>query len=743
MRIKVSKENIVNVVVLIGIIWFLLTFFKPDLILSKTITTGGDTASHYYTAQYMKEYLLPNLHITGWCPGNYAGFPILQFYFPLPFLLMVLMSYLIPLQISFKLVTILGTFLLPITAFFSFRLMKFRFPMPIIAAIFTLPFLFMEANSMWGGNIPSTLAGEFSYSLSLSLTVLFFGSLYRGVKARKHWVWNSLLLVLIALTHVYTLLFAVFSSVFLLLTSIRDKRELISRFTYMAETYLLSFLLISFWIVPMIAKLRFTTSYDLVWIIHHIEEVVPWILIPFIMLAILGVYKCIKDWDERIAFLYFSMLISAIFYLSARYLGVVDIRFIPFIQLYLMLCGAYGFSWVISGFRAKWIIPLIMIFLVVFWINNVRMIANESKEFAPYILRGNFTFIPRFIEKWDKRVIPRLMENRYNGYIPHWIKWNYEGFEGKSTWNRFTEINEFLSGTFNDPRVVYEHSQVHNSFGSSRAFESLPLFAGRSTLEGLYMQSSISAPFIFYIQSEISKEQSCPFYMNYPCTHYDLEKGTKHLKMFNVGQIISVSNKAKKALRNNKEYRLVKSVGNYEIYELTTNKNRYVVIPQYEPVLFKTDNWKQSSYDWFRNQSLISVPLVFVNKFDEDDVKKFKSRSENLSDIKKIPIDANCTISEEVSNEEIRIKTNCIGIPHLIRISYYPNWKVTGADKIYLVSPSFMLIFPEQEEVTLYYDKIFVDYLGIFLTSTGILILTIISYRTISRNQRLRRFLRR
>ena len=30
---------------------------------------------------------------------------------------------------------------------------------------------------MWGGNIPSTLAGEFSFSLGLALAVLFFGLL--------------------------------------------------------------------------------------------------------------------------------------------------------------------------------------------------------------------------------------------------------------------------------------------------------------------------------------------------------------------------------------------------------------------------------------------------------------------------------------------------------------------------------------------------------------------------------------
>lgn len=710
------KEEIINGVVLLSIFWFLLTFFTPDLMLSKTITTGGDTASHYYTAEYMKDYLLPNGKLFGWTPGNYAGFPILQFYFPPPFLFMVLLSYSMPLEVSFKIISVLGTFLLPLFAFFSMRFLNFKFPMPVISAIFTLSFLFMEANSMWGGNIPSTLAGEFSYSLSLSLTVLFFGTIYKGLKENKYRIWNSLLLALIAFTHVYTLIFSIFSSLFLLLMVIKDRKELISRIKYLSKTYLLAFLLVAFWIVPMIAKLKWTTSYDLVWIIYRIEEVFPYILLPFIALAVIGFYKFVKERDEEIGFLYFSLLVAGIFYFFARYLGVVDIRFIPFIQLYLMFCGAYGFSWLVSKFRAVWLVPIIILFLVIFWVNNNQIIVGKQID------------------------MNELIKNDYHGFTKFWIKWNYEGFQGKSTWNQFSEINNFLGGSFNDSRVVYEHSELHNSFGSSRAFESLQLFAGRATLEGLYMQSSVSAPFIFYIQSEISEVNSCPFYMNYPCTQFNMEKGTEHLKIFNVGQFIARSEKAKNALRNYTEYKLAKKVGEYEIYDLTTNENRYVIVPEYEPILFKTNNWKQVSYDWFRNFDIIAIPLVFINELNERDSKNFKLVIYNLNDTRKIPLASNCSISESVREEEIRFKTNCIGKPHIIRISDFPDWRVEGAEKIYLVSPSFMLVFPEKENVRIYYDTVAIDWIGILLTLIGILI---VLYIALSRIHNLRRFFRR
>lgn len=175
--LKRNHKKIINLVIFICIFIFLLTYFKPSLILSKTTIAGGDTISHYYPAHYMKTYLLPNFKITGWSPGWYAGFPIFHFYMPVCYILASILGYVIGLQIAFKIITILGIFLLPITSFYCFKIMKFKFPMPIIAALMSLIFLFHQGNSMWGGNIPSTLAGEFSYSLSLSIMVDILGLL--------------------------------------------------------------------------------------------------------------------------------------------------------------------------------------------------------------------------------------------------------------------------------------------------------------------------------------------------------------------------------------------------------------------------------------------------------------------------------------------------------------------------------------------------------------------------------------
>ena len=74
-------------------------------------------------------------------------------------------------------------------------------------------------------------------------------------------------------------------------------------------------------------------------------------------------------------------------------------------------------------------------------------------------------------------------------------------------------------------------------------------------------------------------------------------------------------------------------------------------------------------------------------------------------------------------NQQIEIDTDCIGRPLLVKMSYHPNWHVEGAEKIWLVSPSFMLIYPEADRVRLYYGPGPWDYLGRTLTLGALLML--------------------
>jgi len=75
-----------------------------------------------------------------------------------------------------------------------------------------------------------------------------------------------------------------------------------------------------------------------------------------------------------------------------------------------------------------------------------------------------------------------------------------------------------------------------------------------------------------------------------------------------------------------------------------------------------------------------------------------------------------------LGNESVDIETSDIGHPLLVKVSYHPNWRVTGADRVYLVSPSFMLVFPNSRRVHLSFEPSWLNHLGLALSFLGMIL---------------------
>ena len=270
---------------------------SPTFCFSLTTTSGGDTGAHHYPAQYLIQELLPHFRLTGWAPGWYAGMPMLTFYFPFPFLLIAILNWVLPYQIAFKLITVLGVFALPATAYAMGRLWRVRRPFPMLAAVFAVAMLFMESYSIYGGNVKSTLAGEFGYMLSFALVFLFLGTMYRGME-KPHFnmlfVLNCLILMALVLSHIVPTIALVFISPGLLLVNPRWRS-----FGYLAAVALIGFALTAFWSLPFAANLEWTAH--MAWDQLGWKELLPPALYPVAALAIIGAaYRC-RQAGEQVA----------------------------------------------------------------------------------------------------------------------------------------------------------------------------------------------------------------------------------------------------------------------------------------------------------------------------------------------------------------------------------------------------------------------------------------------------------
>jgi tetratricopeptide (TPR) repeat protein len=672
MRNLWSKQNLlIDGLVLVGIVIFLLTYLDPKLLFLKTTINGGDTGSHYHSAVYLKEVLLPQGKIMGWMPWNYAGFPLFYHYFPFPFLLMAGLSCFIPMEIAFKLITVLGIFLLPFAVYFAFRALDYEFPVPILGAILTLPFLFNQGNSMWGGNIPSTLAGEFAYSLGFALVFLFFGTLYKGVTGKKWLVLNAFLVFLISFSHAYTMIFCLILGAYFALVDLKKN------FLYLFGVYSLGSLFLAFWMLPLLGNIGFTTPFVFRWTINSLLEVFPLSLIPLMLLSLFAVILNRKD--SRTAYFVYAILACVFVYMLGPRVGILDIRFVPFFQLLLAVFGATLVLPYKDEIESIYLLPLIALLMVGIWVN------------------ANTTF------------------------VRGWISWNYSGYERKVSWPVFNGINEYLRHS-GDGRVEWEHAPADEALGSIRTYETIPYFAGRQTLEGIHMLGSATAPAVFYIESETSY-QPCNPIPDYFYSTFNLRTGIEHFKLFNVSHFVVRSPQVKEAIKKYPELKLEKTVGEYNIYRLTTNPGEYVSALKNQPVLFLTNNWKSVSYQWFAREELEGVFPVFKKDADQMDRSRFSLTAASLSGIKKVPYPPKeIRVKSVIKDETIDIETSEIGHPLLIRVSYHPNWKVDGADRIYLAAPSFMIIFPNRHNIHLHFEPGPLNRAGTALSILGILI---------------------
>ena len=180
-RTFASLQLFSSIVIVGGAMLFLLATLHPGLIFKNNTPTGGDMGAHVWGPAFLRDNLLSNLRLSGWTMDWYSGFPIYRFYMVVPAIFIVLFDVILPYGIAFKIVAVAGIVALPLCAWAFGRLARFVYPLPELFAVAATVFLYDESFTIYGGNIASTMAGEFSFSISLAFGVLGLGFLARGL----------------------------------------------------------------------------------------------------------------------------------------------------------------------------------------------------------------------------------------------------------------------------------------------------------------------------------------------------------------------------------------------------------------------------------------------------------------------------------------------------------------------------------------------------------------------------------
>ncbi len=117
---------------------------------------------------------------------------------------------------SFKLVSVAGVVAMPVAAYLFGRLSRLPHPTPALLSVMTVAYLFDKSFTIYGGNIASTMAGEFAFSISLALAIVYLGVLMRGLRDGGHRTTAAVLLALVGLCHLLPAFFAILATAVIL-----------------------------------------------------------------------------------------------------------------------------------------------------------------------------------------------------------------------------------------------------------------------------------------------------------------------------------------------------------------------------------------------------------------------------------------------------------------------------------------------------------------------------------------------
>jgi len=131
----------------------------------------------------------------------------------IPALMITALDAVLPYGVAFKYVVIVGLVTLPFCCWAFGRLARFRYPMPELFAFAGVCFALNESYAIYGGNVKSTMAGEFSFSIAISLMVLGWGLLARGLDEGKYRSWAAIVLGLACLSHGIVLIYTIVGAI--------------------------------------------------------------------------------------------------------------------------------------------------------------------------------------------------------------------------------------------------------------------------------------------------------------------------------------------------------------------------------------------------------------------------------------------------------------------------------------------------------------------------------------------------
>lgn len=773
------------IIVVGGATIFLLLTLHPDLILRNNTPTGGDMGAHVWGPAFLRDHLLNNFRLAGWSMDWYAGLPVYRYYMVVPALFIVGLNLVLPYGIAIKIAAVIGILTLPYCAWLFGRFARFAYPIPEMLAIAATIFLYDESFTIYGGNIASTMAGEFSFSIALSLSILGFALVARGLETGKYLAAGSIVIALSALSHGIVLLF-VFGGVALMMLfwipqKIDGRRDNTS-VVFGVKVIVLAVLLSAFWVFPFVTSHAYMTdmkyeprpsgSSDSFWSMYFPLSTL-WDTI-ILSLALLGLAsQIVRRHKIGVWMGAYALLLAAGVYFARGGLPVIGLlwnpRILPFFYLlryFLFTIGIYevvAFAarvlslervarqalsqngsddeaqfTQISAARTK--VSFNLGVLVAFVVATFVVIGFRFQELPFGSVKTNAAGKSEYV--WG----PIRGASSNDGFVDGWARWNFTGYEGKSAYGEYHDVVATMKSLGADPsqgcgRAVWENNGELNKYGTTMGLMLLPFWTDGciSSMEGLFFEAAGTTPYHFITAAAMSKQSSNPV-RELRYDNNDAAKGVAYMRALGIKYFMGFTPEAVTAASAQPGLIKVAQSGPWVIFRVTESD---LVVPiAVQPVVVAMasgdprERWLEIGTSWFQHaDEWAALPAdAGPQEWQHIDTKIDLTRREGepgasgrrvdivtpTQAIEPVALPPVVVSNIEMGQSDVSFSVDKIGVPVLVRVSYFPNWKVDGATGPFRVAPNMMVVIPTSNTVKLHYGSSSRDYMAYLLTFVGI-----------------------
>jgi hypothetical protein len=840
---------VVDVVVLAACVIFTLWHLHPDLLVTDSTPAGGDMGAHVWGPAYLRDHLLPDGQVAGWTGAWYAGFPAYQFYMVVPSLLIVLLNAGIhgwaalipatagaacavtavvqrrrrwvrnlaiagaivgfslvglPYGVAFKLVSVSGVVTLPLAVYAFARMAGARFPTPAVMSVASLAFLFYRGYTIYGGNIASTLAGEFAFSMSLSVALVYLGFVFKGLETGRHRATAAALLALTGLLHLIPAFWVLGATAVVLAVRFRlvharlptglpvllggGAGVVVGLFLrlvaggpadsvglglavlglaavavgvwivsdsarWLTPTLIVGGLLSLWWVGPFYLRRAYLNDMGWEklptpdetmngwerWTQHLFPHLTPDVDLRWAFgLAVVGAAFSVVLRLRLGIFLTVVTVAAGVAFVVAPEGRLWNGRLLPFYYLTVILLAAYAVSEVVRTIgelvRAGRPAPVTAGVPTAVAALAIGVIAvGVPLGQLPYTATIENGYAWPSFSPWRVQATPA-------SFVPSWAEWNYSGYEGKDAYREYYEIvttMDQLGEQRGCGRAFWEYEKELDRYGSPMALMLLPHWTDGciGSMEGLYFEAAATTPFHFLTQVELSTAPSAA-QRDLPYGTFDITRGVDHLQMMGVRYYMATSDNAIAQARTHPDLTEVAASGPWVVFEVADSEvvapldNQPAVV---EGIEHTQVDWVEQPLDesgrfggpavsWFTDPEQWAVPLALDGPEEWQRVAVGETPEQ-------VPLDPVEVSDPQITDEGISFDVDQVGVPVLVKVSYFPNWRASGAEGPYRVAPNFMVVIPNDTHVELTYGRTGVEWLSYALTLLGVVGLVLLIRR--------------